>query len=77
MFGQEYGYFGLLSKEEIMGFFTKSSEKETRERVKWATEHSGEAADAIKAYKKGKADRESVRRELARHDDYFRYVDED
>lgn len=58
-----------------MGFFTKNSEKETKERVKWVAERSGEAADAIKAYKKGKADKESVRRELARHDDYFKYVD--
>ena len=58
-----------------MGFFTKNSEKETRERAKWAAEHSGEAADAIKAYKKGKVDRESVRRELVRHDDYFDYMD--
>lgn len=58
-----------------MGFFTKNSEKETRERAKWAAERSGEAADAIKAYKKGKVDKESVRRELARHDDYFKYTD--
>lgn len=36
-----------------MGFFTKNSEKETKERVKWVAERSGEAADAIKAYKKG------------------------
>lgn len=54
-----------------MGFFSKNSEQETLERAKWAAEHSGEAADAIKAYKKGKADRESVRRTLAREDDYF------
>lgn len=58
-----------------MGFFTKNSERETRERAQWAAERSGEAADAIKAYKKGKADRESVRRELSRYDDYFDYTD--
>lgn len=58
-----------------MGIFTKNSQKEANERAKWAASRSGEAADAIKAYKKGKADHESVRRELARHDDYFKYTD--
>ena len=58
-----------------MGLFTKNSNKETTERAKWAAEHSGEAYDAIKAYKKGKTDRESVRRTLAREDDYFDYTD--
>lgn len=59
-----------------MGIFTKNSKKETDERARWVASRSGEVADAIKAYKKGKADRESVRRELARHDDYFKYTDD-
>ena len=59
-----------------MGIFTKNSKREAEERAKWTASRSGEADDAIKAYKKGKADRESVRRELARHDDYFKYVDD-
>lgn len=58
-----------------MGFFTKNSEKEAKERAKWAAERSGEVYDVIKAYKKGKIDKESVRRELSRHDDYFKYTD--
>ena len=60
-----------------MGLFSKNSKRETRERVEWVASRSGEAADAIKAYKKGKADKESVRREQARHDEYFRYTDDD
>lgn len=58
-----------------MGLFTKNSKQEASERAKWAAQRSGEAADAIKAYKKGKIDKESLRRELARHDDYFKYTD--
>ena len=60
-----------------MGIFSSNSKRETKERASWAASRSGEADDAIKAYKKGKADRESVRRELSRHDDYFRYTDDD
>lgn len=58
-----------------MGFFTKESKRESEERAQWVASRSGEAADAIKAYKKGKASKEDVRRELARHDDYFDYTE--
>lgn len=58
-----------------MGFFTKESEKEARERARWVAERSGEAHDAIEAYKKGKIGKEDVRRELKRHDDYFDYTE--
>lgn len=60
-----------------MGFFSDRSKKDARERAKWLEEHSGLAADAIKDYKKGRIDRESLRRELSNHDDFFRYHDED
>lgn len=58
-----------------MSFFTKNSKQETAERTKWVASRSGEADEAIKAYKKGKADKESVRRALSREDDYFNYTD--
>lgn len=58
-----------------MGFFTKQSKKETEERIKWAAERHGDVDEALKAYKKGKADKEELRRTLEKHDDYFKYVD--
>lgn len=68
---------GIFAKSgKPRGGFGKSSQREARERAEWAAARSGEAADAIKAYKKGKADKESVRRALAREDEYFRYTDE-
>lgn len=60
-----------------MGLFSKNSKREARERAEWIASKSGAAGDAIEEYRKGKADKETVRRELARHDDYFRYTDED
>lgn len=58
-----------------MSFFTKNSKQETKERAKWVASRSGEADEAIKAYKKGKADKESVRRALSREDSYFNFTD--
>ncbi len=60
-----------------MGLFRKNSKQEARERAKWIASKNGLADEAIEEYRKGKADRESVRRELARHDDYFRYTDDE
>ena len=54
-----------------MSFFTKNSKRETEERAKFIASRSGEVDEAIKAYKKGKADRDSVRKALQREDSYF------
>ena len=59
-----------------MGCFTKNSEKEKQERIKWLAERHGDVDEALKALKKGKADKEEVRRVLAKHDNYFDYTDE-
>lgn len=58
-----------------MSFFTSNSKQEAEERAKFIASRSGEVDEAVKAYKKGKADKESVRRALAREDDYFEYTD--
>ena len=59
-----------------MGLFTKTSDKDRQERIKWAAERHGDVDEALKALKKGKADKEEVRRVLAKHDDYFKYTDD-
>lgn len=58
-----------------MGLFTNNSKQETRERAIFAAKRSGFASDAINDYKSGKINSEDLRRELARHDSYFRHVD--
>lgn len=58
-----------------MGIFQKQSNKDARERGFFIAKKSGFADEAIKNFQKGRGDAEDLRRELARHDDYFRYVD--
>jgi hypothetical protein len=57
-----------------------SNKSETKDRIKWASDRSGVAAETIQEYKKkrgfnGKTDEEEVRRVLAREDSYFKYAD--
>ncbi|MDL2235800.1 hypothetical protein LJC07_06600 [Christensenellaceae bacterium OttesenSCG-928-L17] len=79
-----------------MGLFSKPAPKkksffdgglgnhsETRDRIKWATDRSGSAADAVDSYKRKRGfgldtiSSEDVRRELARKDSWFRHASAD
>ena len=60
-----------------MGIFSNRSSKEAKERIGFLSGRRGEADDAIRSYRKGKASSEDVRREMSRHDSFFRYVDDD
>lgn len=59
-----------------MSIFSKHSNKEARERVGFLSSYRGEVDEAVKHYRKGRATSEDVRRELSRHDSYFRYADD-
>lgn len=59
-----------------MSIFSKRSEKEAKERIGFLSSYRGEADEAVKNYRKGRSSAEDVRRELSRHDDYFRYADD-
>lgn len=59
-----------------MSIFSKRSAKEAKERIGFLSSYRGEADEALKSYRKGRSSAEDVRRELSRHDDYFRYADD-
>lgn len=56
-------------------FGARDSESELNARVNSLRQRSGSVEDAIDSYKRGHATKEDVRRELARHDDHFSFVD--
>lgn len=56
-------------------FGARDSESELNARVNSIRQRSGSVEDAIDSYKRGHATKEDVRRELARHDDHFSFVD--
>lgn len=68
---------GIFSSKhsKARGFGARDSESELKARVNSLRQHSGSVEDAIDSYKRGRASKEDVRRELARHDEHFRFVD--
>lgn len=56
-------------------FGARDSESELNARVNSIRQRSGSVEDAISSYKRGHATKEDLRRELARHDSYFDFVD--
>ncbi len=70
---------GLFDKKPKVrrGLFGISNHSEVKDRVKWATDRYGDAANAVESYKsmgQYSASTDDVRRELARRDDYLRLV---
>lgn len=56
-------------------FGAQDSESEFNARVNSIRQRSGSVEDAISSYKRGHTTKEDLRRELARHDSYFDFVD--